>query len=194
MSRFLPKACFSRPFLLLLCVGALFVPAAAAPVPAPSVSTKATPATISGQDVDGHTVTVNAAGHCTVVMYTNPDLEDVSRKITLALDSYRGRHDFKLVRVVDFRGGIPPAMHGIVNGQIRKEQAKEDARLKKAGVAATQAPIIPDFSGSTLAALGWNDIYDQIHLVVYDRKGHEVKRLEDVTDAKQLTEAVDSVL
>jgi len=151
---------------------------------------------ISGQDVDGRAVAVNGKGHYTVVMYTNPDLEDESRKMSLALDPYRSRSDFNFVRVVDLRGDVPPSMRSIVRGQIRKEQAKECLRLKKAGVdsSSDKAPIIPDFSGSTLNALGWDNVYDQVHLVVYDTHGHEVKRLESVTDAKQMTKAVDSVL
>lgn len=150
---------------------------------------------ISGQDVNGHAVAVNGKGHYTVVMYTNPDLEDDSRKMTLALDPYRSRSDFTLVRVVDLRGDVPPSMRSIVRVQIRKEEAKEEVRLKKAGVSSSNlAPIIPDFSGSTLNALGWDSVYDQVHLVVYDTHGHEIKRLESVTDAKQMTKVVDSIL
>jgi len=150
---------------------------------------------ISAQDVNGHAVALNGSGHCTVVMYTNPDLEDASRKVTRALDSYRSRSDFALVRVVDLRGGVPPAMRSIVQMQIRKEQAKESMRLKKEGVSAgDQAPIIPDFNGSVLDALGWDSIYDQVHLVVYDRHGHEIKRLENVNDPKQVTRVVESIL
>jgi hypothetical protein len=150
---------------------------------------------ISGQDADGHAVAVNGKGHYTVVMYTNPDLEDASRKMTLALDHYRSRSDFAFVRVVDLRGDVPPDMRSIVRVDIRKEQAKESARLKKAGVSASnEAPIIPDFSGSTLDALGWDSVYDQVHLVVYDTHGREIKRLESVTDAKQVTTVVDSIL
>ncbi len=153
------------------------------------------PAAISGQDVNGHEVSLNAKGHFTVVMYTNPDLEDASRKMSLALDPYRSRSDFTFVRVVDLRGDVPATMRGMVRGDIRKEQDKELARLKKAGVSSSNAaPIIPDFSGSTLNALGWDSTYDQVHLVVYDTHGHEVKRLESVTDAKQMTKAVDSIL
>jgi len=151
---------------------------------------------ISGQDVNGHAVAVNGKGHYTLVMYTNPDLEDASRKMTLALDPYRSRSDFALVRVVDLRGDVPPEMRSIVRVEIRKEQAKESARLKKAGVSASGSvsPIIPDFSGSTLNALGWDSVYDQVHLVVYDTHGNEIKRLESVTDTKQMTRMVDSIL
>ena len=153
------------------------------------------PGSISGQDVNGHAVTVNAKGHYTVVMYTNPDLEDASRKMTVALDPYRSRSDFALIRIVDLRGDVPPEMRGMVRGDIRQEQVKESARLKKAGVSASnEAPIIPDFSGSTLDALGWDSVYDQVHLVVYDTHGHEIKRMESVTDAKQMTKVVDSIL
>ena len=82
-------------------------------------------------------------------MYTNPDLEDESRAMTLALDAYRSRSDFALVRIVDLRGDVPPGMRSLVRNQIRKEQAKELVRLKKAGVtpSGNPAPIIPDFSG-----------------------------------------------
>jgi hypothetical protein len=154
------------------------------------------PGSISGQDVNGRAVAINARGHYTVVMYTNPDLEDESRAMTLALDPYRARRDFDFVRVVDLRGDVPASMRSMVRGQIRKEQAKESARLKKAGVnaSADSAPIIPDFSGSTLDALGWGSTYDEVHLVVYDTHGREVKRLESVTDAKQMTKVVDSIL
>jgi len=180
---FLPRAWALAPLILLAASPRLAQAEAAAQV------------VISGQDVNGHAVAVNGKGHYTVVMYTNPDLEDDSRKMTLALDPYRSRSDFTLIRVVDLRGNVPPEMRSIVRVEIRKEQAKESARLKKAGVASgNQAPIIPDFSGSTLDALGWNSVYDQVHLVVYDPHGHEIKRLESVTDAKQMTRVVDAIL
>lgn len=151
---------------------------------------------IDSQDVNGKSVTVNAKGHYTLVLYTNPDLEDDSRKVTLALDGYRSRSNFALVRVVDLRGGVPPEMRGIVRVRIREEQAKENLRLKKAGVSASsnQAPIIADFSGSTLDALGWDSTYDKLHLVIYDPSGREIKRLADASDAKQVAKVVDSIL
>jgi len=153
---------------------------------------------ISGQDVNGHPVSINGTGHYTLVMYTNPDLEDTSRSVTLALDPFRSRSNFALVRVVDLRGGVPPEMRSMVRVQIRKEQVKEAARLKKAGVdmdtVGAHGPIIADFSGSTLNALGWDSTYEQVHVVMYDPKGHEIKRLENVSDPKQVARVVDSVL
>ncbi len=152
-------------------------------------------ATISGLDANGKHVVVNETGHYTLVLYTNPDLEDDSRKVTLALDSYRSRSNFSLVRVVDLRGGVPPGMRGMVRGQIREEQEKENIRLKKAGCeSSTQSPIIPDFSGSTLNALGWDSSYDQVRLVIYDTHGREIKRLANVSSPKQVTKVVDSIL
>ncbi|HEV3272472.1 MAG TPA: hypothetical protein VGZ93_09855 [Candidatus Methylacidiphilales bacterium] len=174
---------------------ALILPILMAAAPGMARASGAVQGVISGQDVNGRAVAVNGKGHYTVVMYTNPDLEDASRKMTLALDPYRSRSDFAFVRVVDLRGDVPPEMRGIVRVQIRKEEAKESARLKKAGVdPSNQAPIIPDFSGSTLNALGWDSVYDQVHLVVYDTHGHEIKRLESVTSAIQMTHVVDSIL
>jgi hypothetical protein len=151
---------------------------------------------ISGQDVNGKSVTVNAKGHYTLVLYTNPDLEDDSRNVTLALDDYRSRSNFALVRVVDLRGGVPPEMRGIVRVKIREEQAKENLRLRKAGVSAdsNEAPIIADFSGSTLDALGWGSTYDSLRLVIYDPNGREIKRLADISSPRQVTKVVDSIL
>lgn len=162
-----------------------------------TIRATASPTPIHGQDVNGRAVNLNGRGHYTVVMYTNPDLEDSSREMTLALDSFRGRPDFALIRVVDLRGDVPPQMRGIVRGQIRKEMVKEDKRLKKQrGIesASARAPIIADFSGSTLDALGWRSVYTQIHLVVYDRHGKEIKRLTDVNDPKELTKVVGEIL
>jgi hypothetical protein len=167
--------------------------AASTPVLATSESSKA----IRGNDVNGYAVSVNGTGHYTVVMYTNPDLEDDSRAMTLALDSFRSRSDFAFIRVVDLRGDVPPGMRGMVRGQIRKEMVREDKRLKEQrGIAhaSAHAPIIPDFSGSTLDALGWDSVYSQIHLVVYDPHGKEIKRLADVSDPKQLTRMVGAIL
>jgi len=152
---------------------------------------------IQGQDVNGHDVNVNGHGHYTVVMYTNPDLEDESRQMTLALDPYRSRSDFAFIRVVDLRGNVPPEMRGLVRGQIRSEMVSEDKRLKdQRGIAhaSANAPIIPDFSGATLDALGWDSVYSQVQLVVYDRHGHEIKRLADVSDPKALTKVMGDIL
>lgn len=161
-----------------------------------AVVCRASAAPINAEDVNGHSVAVNGKGHYTVVMYTNPDLEDESRKVTLALDPYRSRSNFALVRVVDLRGDVPLDMRGMVRVQIREEMVKENKRLKKAGVdvSGNQAPIIPDFSGSTLNALGWKSVYDQVHLVVYDPSGHEIKRMEHVSSAAQVTKVVDGIL
>jgi hypothetical protein len=158
---------------------------------------RATPVAIQGQDVDGHAVAVNGSGHYTVVMYTNPDLEDESRQMTLAMDIFRSRSDFSLIRVVDLRGDVPPEMRGIVRGQIRKEMVRENKRLQdERGIAnaSSRAPIIPDFSGSTLDALGWNSTYSAVHLVVYDQHGKEIKRLADVSDPKEVTKELDAIL
>jgi hypothetical protein len=152
---------------------------------------------INGQDVNGRPVAVNGLGHYTVVLYTNPDLEDTSRKMTLALDTFRSRPDFAFIRVVDLRGDVPPEMRSIVRVQIRQEMAKENKRLKKQrGIenASAHAPIIPDFSGSTLDALGWDSVYTQVHLVIYDRRGQEIKRVANVSDAQQLTKVISGIL
>ncbi len=160
----------------------------------PGVVHAASAGKITGQDANGKTITVNEPGHYTLVLYTNPDLEEDSRKMSQALDHYRGNSNFCFIRVVDLRGGVPPGMRSIVRGHIRDEETKETARLKKVGIDANPAPIIPDFSGSTLNPLGWTSIYDHVCVVIYDSKGNEIKRLPSVSDPKQVTKTVDSIL
>lgn len=152
------------------------------------------------RDVDNHSVALNVPGQYSLVMYTNPDLEDTSRQITSALDDFRGRRDFHFVRVVDLRGGLPPAARLVVQAQIDSEIDKENDRLKpiyaKGGVSPVTrslAPIIPDYSGTTLDKLGWKETYDQVHLVIYDKAGQEVKRL-DTADADKVTQLMQSLL
>ncbi len=160
----------------------------------PKVALAAASAPITGLDANGKSVTINQPGHYTLVLYTNADLEDDSRKMTLALDPYRGNSNFTFVRVVDLRGGVPPGMRSIVREHIRGEETKEAARLKKAGIVGNPAPIIPDFSGSTLNALGWDSLYEHVCLVIYDPQGKEIKRIPTVTSTKQVTGAISSVL
>jgi hypothetical protein len=152
------------------------------------------PDRISGLDANGKSVVLNEPGHYTLVLYTNADLEDESRKATLALDPYRGKSNFTFVRVVDLRGGVPPGMRSIVRDHIRGEETKETARLKKAGIDGNPGPIIPDFSGATLNPLGWTSIYDHLSLVIYGPSGNEVKRIANISSPKQVTGAVDSIL
>ena len=71
------------PLLLRSC--AFLVPVLLAGAPQMARAGSSSQVAISGQDADGHAVAVNGKGHYTVVMYTNPDLEDESRKMTLAL-------------------------------------------------------------------------------------------------------------
>ena len=162
-------------------------------VPHPARAVDA-PVKISGVDVYGKPVTVNDKGHYTFVIYSNPDLEDDSREMTRVLDKYRSNSNFRLVCVVDLRGGIPPTMRGIVRTDIRNAQAKENKRLAKTGGVGNYSPVIADFTGDVLDALGWDSIYDEVQLIVYDSKGHEVKRLKNVSDAQQVKKIAESVL
>jgi hypothetical protein len=153
-------------------------------------------ATIMGQDANGAQIAINGTGHYTLVVYMNPDLEDESRKISIALDPYHARSNVQFIRVIDLRGGVPPAMRGIVRNHIRDEEAAEAARQKKAGISPSDLPsaIIPDFSGSPLDDLGWTKIYDHICFVIFNPQGKEVKRMSNVTSPSQVTAALNSVL
>ena len=183
-----PDSCSNWPFpLACMCLPGCATTESKTPAGmASTVETR--PGAIDGQDVDGRGVALNGKGHYTLVMYTNPDLEDESRQVVLALDKYRSNPNLTFVRVVDLRGGVPPPMRGIIRNQIEKESRHESVRLQKAGIAydPAKAPIIADFSGSTLGALGWTSTYGEVHLIVYNRKGEEIKR-ESVSDAHQVS-------
>ena len=77
-----------------------------------------------------------APGHYTLVMYTNPDLEDDSRKVTVALDSYRSR--FLILNLCGWSicaAGFPRRCGRWCAGKSARSRCNEGLRLKKAGVA-----------------------------------------------------------
>ncbi|HSI84932.1 MAG: hypothetical protein ACAI35_16755 [Candidatus Methylacidiphilales bacterium] len=152
---------------------------------------------VSATDADGRSVALNAPGKISVVLYLNGDLEDESRKVSQGLDGYIGRGDFQCVRVVDLRGDVPPVARQSVQKETLKQLDREATRLtsvyKKHGFSGSprqDLSTILDFQGSTLKALGWNQKASSVMAIIYNKKGDEVKRLDSVTSAGQITSAI----
>jgi hypothetical protein len=140
--------------------------------------------TATERDVDGNGVTLNPPSGVSLVIYTNGDLGDLTRALTKALDQLRPRSDFQLVRIIDLRGEVAPAVRKLVTKKIRGELDKEAARLKpiyaKAGNHADprqEMRAIADFSGSTLGKLKWGGYSVDLRAVIF-KNGAEVKRFD----------------
>lgn len=134
------------------------------------------------QGVDGKTVTIDPPKGVSLVVYTNGDLEKETRTLTKSLDNLRPRSDFQLVRIIDLRGDVAPAVRNVVSKKIRRELGKETARLKPVyeaagnkGDPANDMNTIADFSGSTLRRVGWDHYSENLQAIVY-KNGKEVKR------------------
>lgn len=143
---------------------------------------------------------INPTGRYSLVLYTNPDLEDETKTIIKALDSVRAKSNFYLVRVVDLSGGVPIEVRTVVRMQIREHQDSENDRLKplfqKAGVTKltrSMAPVVPDFSGATIKALLFKDGASHVQAILFDKDGHESKRFDRVIDSSTLPSALSAV-
>jgi hypothetical protein len=152
-------------------------------------------------DVDGRAVRLNSPGKITLLMYTNPDLEDETRTIVKALDPFRTKSDFGFVRVVDLSGGVPLEVRTIVRMQIREQQDKENVRLaplyKEVGITSlnrSMSPIVPDFSGDVIKSLRLEPGASHVQAIIFDRSGHEIKRFDDVSDSSTLPAALSSLI
>jgi hypothetical protein len=159
------------------------------------------PASLTVVDVDGRQRILHPTGQVSVVMYTNGDLEQQSRDVSRALDPLRGRSDFRFIRIVDLRGEVAPIARRLVEKQIRKELDKEAVRIKplysKKGNSADprlDMPTVADFNGNVLGKLGWENHYDDIHLVVFNKKGLEIKRFDKIADPIEVNTYLKTIL
>ncbi|PTY01773.1 hypothetical protein DB346_11315 [Verrucomicrobia bacterium LW23] len=149
---------------------------------------------VSATDVDGRSIALNPAGKVSVVLYLNGDLDEEARKISQGLDSYTGRGDFQVARVVDLRGEVPPVARQTVTKETLKQLDKEAARLKPVyarngwgGNPRSDLNTVLDFHGGTLRALGWTQTYNSVQVIVFNKKGVEVKRFAASSAAPIIT-------
>lgn len=154
------------------------------------VTAAATGLTAEWRGVDGKTVSIDPAQGVSLVVYTNGDLEKETRELTRSVDNLRPRKDFQLVRIIDLRGDVIPAVRNVVTKKIRRELGKEGARLKPIYESAgskinpnDEMNTIVDFSGSTLRRLGWDNYSTKLQAIVY-KNGKEVKRFSGATPAE----------
>lgn len=153
-------------------------------------------AAIVVRDVDNKAVTLNPSQGVSLVVYTNGDLEKDTRELSKSLDSLRGQPGFQLVRVIDLRGEVVPAVRNLVLKKIRQELDKEAARLKpvyesqgRKGDPRSDMNAIADFGGGPLRKLHWPGYSDKkLRAVVY-KNGVEAKRFDDA----EVTEIVEYV-
>ena len=157
-------------------------------IPVATTSAPAAPP-ISTKDIDGKWQRLPPVDHVTVIMYTNPDLEQASRDMSAAFDTLRGLKKFAFMQVIDLRGDVPAIARGLVGKEVRKHEDREAVRVQpfyiKNGNKSNPRPdmiAITDFSGNILNYLGWHNRYNNIHLIVYDKAGQELKRFDQVDD------------
>jgi hypothetical protein len=142
------------------------------------------------RDVDDKAVTLNPSQGVNLVVYTNGDLEKETRDLSKMLDPLRGRSDFQLVRVIDLRGEVAPAVRNLVLKKIRQELDKEAARLKpiyerngRKNNPRGDMNAIADFGSGPLGKLHWNGYTEKLRAVVY-KDGAEAKRFENAQPAE----------
>lgn len=177
--------------LLLLLATAFF---ALGPVPTRAVALQA-------DDVDGKPVRLNAPDAVTAVISSSPETQVRTREAGARLDRFRGRHDFRLVIVVDLRDSLAGMVTGYVKGRIRKDLDAEAERLRpfyraNGNLRDPRADLatIPDFGGTAVDRLHWDKDASRLRVTVFGTDGRELKKWDDLKDPSELDRAVSAAL
>ena len=71
--------------------------------------------------VDGKAVTIDPPSGVSLVVYTNGDLASETRELTSAVNALHPPKNFQIVRIIDLRGDVTPAVRPTVTKRIKSE-------------------------------------------------------------------------
>jgi hypothetical protein len=158
-------------------------------------------AAVSVSDADGVVRRLDEPGRVTVVIYSNPALQDWTRKAGASLDQFQGRSDFRSVILVDLRKSMADWAPGYTVRRMQKDLDKEAERIRpsyqKNGNKNNPRPdvsAVADFKGQASRAVGWDEPANQKRVVVYGKDGKVAFRSEDAADFSVLRKAVAAAL
>jgi hypothetical protein len=156
------------------------------------VSLSASPL-IQVQDADGVTRSLNPPGQVTVLIYSNPSVQDRTRQTGKALDLFQGRKDFRSIVVVDLRGTMADWAQGYTLRRMVKDLDQEALRVtpayRKNGNPSnprSDLSAVADFKGDLCLQLGWEKPQNQLRIILFDQKGRKHREWEDLKDFHEL--------
>lgn len=154
-------------------------------------------AALTVRDADGVERRLDQPGRVTAVIYSNPALQEWTRKAGASLDKFQGRAAFRAVVVVDLRGTMADWAPGYTTRRMQRDLDAEARRVTPSyrtnGNPADPRPqmsAVPDFKGEASRALGWEVPGDRKRVVVFGKDGKVVFRSDDAVEFSGLQQAV----
>jgi hypothetical protein len=151
---------------------------------------------IEAQDADGVLRGLNPRSQVTVIVYSNPTVQERTREAGRALDLFQGRKNFRSIVVVDLRGTMADWAAGYTVRRMVKDLDKEALRVTPAyrdnGNEAnprSDLSAIADFSGAICRQLGWEKPKNQLRVIIFDQQGRRHREWDDLKDYAELTQA-----
>ncbi|HSI82274.1 MAG: hypothetical protein ACAI35_22260 [Candidatus Methylacidiphilales bacterium] len=155
---------------------------------------------ITVKDADDRNVTFNPAGKTVVVLNCNPTTQWRTRDAGMALDTFQGNKNFRLIVLVDLRSSMAKVVKGYVMKRMRTDLDAEAVRIKPFYAAKgnldnprNDISVIPDWNGSICAQLSWPEESPNFRAVVF-KDGQELKRFDNLTEDGPLVAAVRTAL
>lgn len=158
-------------------------------------------AAVSVTDADGVVRRLDEPGRVTVVIYSNPALQEWTRKAGASLDRFQGIPEFRSVVVVDLRKSMADWAPGYTTRRMQRDLDKEAGRITPSyrsngnnGNPRPDVSAVPDFKGEACKAVGWTEPANLKRVVVFGPEGKIVYRSDDETDFSGLKQATAKAL
>lgn len=158
-------------------------------------------AALTVTDADARERRLDEPGRVTVVIYSNPALQDWTRRAGASLDRFQGLEDFRLVVVVDLRKTMADWATGYTIRRMQKDLDKEAERMAPFFRAKgnpddprSHVSAVADFKGGTSLSLGWTEPANRKRVLVFGKDGKVFFSTEDLGDFSELQKAVQQAL
>lgn len=160
-----------------------------------SLAAEKKPATpLMAEDAHGVRRTLNPAAGVSVVLYSNPAVQDRTRAAGLALHPFLEHTLFQFIVLVDLRGTMADWARGYTKRRIQRDlEAKFNGLPPVPGRAPLgphpQIGAIADFDGAVCRSLGWKAPGKALRVVLFVN-GTVLREWEDLKSIDEMTAAV----
>jgi len=156
---------------------------------------------ISATDVDDRTITLNEPGQVTVVIYSNQDLQERTRKAGASVYPLQGKKGWRLIITIDLRNSFAWLAKGYSKRRVRANLDAE-AKIIRPYYQENGNPNDPrpaliafeDFDGKLCHALGFEASDKKLAVVIFNAKGEVARRWKDLTDISELPRELTGLL
>lgn len=152
-------------------------------------------------DVDSRKITLNEPGKVTVVVYSNEDLQDRTRKAGAAVYPLQGKEGWRLVIAVDLRSSLALIAKGFSQRRM-KANLDAEAKIIRPYYVQNGNPNDPrpdliafaDFNGKICDALGFEASDKKLAVVIFNAKGEVERQWKDLADVSELPKELAGLL